>query len=66
MPSSSSGEEQDVKVLKRDPDYQPPGVQSVSESWQEREEAGALEGVTDLMRQVRKMRKVVSQALEKA
>ena len=66
VPSSSSAEEQDVKVLKRDPDYQPPGVQSVSESWQEREEAGALEGVTDLMRQVRKMRKVVSQALDKA
>ncbi len=52
-------------MLKRDPDYQPPGVQSMSESWQEREEAGALEGVTDLMRQVR-MRKIVSQALEKA
>jgi hypothetical protein len=66
VPSSSSGEEQDVKVLKRDPDYQPPGVQSMSESWQEREEAGALEGVSDLMRQVRKMRKMVGHALDKA
>jgi hypothetical protein len=66
VPSNSSVEEQDVKALKRDPDYQPCGVQSVSESWQEREEAGALEGVSDLMRQVRKMRKMVGHALNNA
>jgi hypothetical protein len=66
VPSNSSGEEQDVKALKYDPDYQPCGVQSVSDSWQEREEAEALEGVSDLMRQVRKMRKMVGHALNNA
>ncbi len=66
MPSSSSAEEQDVKVQKRDPDYPPPGVQSVSESWQEKQEVDALGVAADLMQQVRRMHKVVSQALGRA
>jgi len=65
VPSDSSEEEREVKVPRGDPDYRPPGVQSVWESWQEKQEAEALETTTDLAQQVRKVHKIVNGKVRK-
>jgi len=62
--ADSSGEEQGRKVVKAkkaDPDYKPPGVQSIQEGYQERQEAEAVQrGAEDLMRETRHIWKLIS------
>jgi hypothetical protein len=63
VPSDSSEERRRVKVSKKNSDNKPPGVQSLSESYQERQEAEALSNEEDLMREVRRLRKPNRQGL---
>jgi hypothetical protein len=67
--ADSSGEEQGWKVVKAkkaDPDYKPPGVQSIQEGYQERQEAEAVQrGAEDLMRETRRIRKLIRQSFLK-
>ena len=52
-------------MIKADPDYKPPGVQSVTDSYQERQQAEALREAEDLMREIRCIQKLIRQSLEK-
>ena len=52
-----------MKVSKKNPDGKPPGVQSLSEDYQERQEAEAHSNEEGLMREVRRINKLNRQGL---